>query len=405
MTVNKGDPRALRTQNRRTILNHLRKLGPTSRAQLVDITGLSSAGITGITAELIQDRLIVERSIGEAGATGGRRPIYLDIDYTAHFAVGIKLREDRMEAVLTDLSTRVLAHRTEELTSQDPDKVALQIKVACKKLYKKARVAPEDVLGIGIGLSGVIDARHGVAINAPLFGWSNVPIAQTVSEHTGLPVWVDNDVNAFAAAERLFGHGKQFDSFLTVAIGRGLGSALVLDGNIYRGRNGGAGEFGHNMVQPGGRTCSCGRKGCLEAYTAEPALLAQFQERHPEHTGITLPNLVQLAQDGHMGAREVLETAGRLLGVHLSYLVNSFNPELIVIGGEGAQLGPFYFTPLKQTLRQQAFDSLAEDLQVVVVPWNKDDFTPWAQGAASLAVHSAFETGEVVKTLQSRPNP
>ncbi|GGJ43004.1 ROK family transcriptional regulator [Deinococcus roseus] len=402
MTANKGDPRALRTQNRRTILNHIRRLGPTSRSQLVELTGLSSAGITGITAELIQDRLLIERSIGEAGATGGRRPIYLDIDFAAHYAIGIKLREDRMEVVLTDLSTRVLAHRTEDLTSQNPQDVALQIKNISKKLYKKARIDPEDVIGIGIGMTGVIDARHGQAVNAPLMQWHNVPISQIITAQTGLPVWIDNDVNAFAAAERLFGNGKQYGSFLTVAIGRGLGGALVLEGDIYRGRNGGAGEFGHNMVQPGGRLCSCGRKGCLEAYTAEPGILSIFQEKHPEIENPTIPGVVELAAQGHLGAREVLENAGRLLGTHLSYLVNTFNPELIIMGGEGSQLGPAYFTPLKQALRQQAFDGLADELQILIVPWDKDDFTPWAQGAASLAVQSAFDTGEVIKAGTNR---
>ena len=397
MSSPKGDPSALRAQNRRTVLNHLRRHGPVSRTQLVDSTGLSAASISGITAELIQDRLLVERSVGEAGATGGRRPIFLDIHYDVHYAIGLKLREDRLEAVLTDLSTRVLVHLTEDLSGKTPPQVTAHIKAVVKKLGRRGKIDPSDLIGIGIGLSGVIDARTGTAVHAPLLGWRQVPIGRLVAEACQLPTFVDNDVSAFAAAERLFGNGKHATNFLTVAIGRGVGAALVVNGEVYRGRNGGAGEFGHNVVAPHGRTCSCGRQGCLEAYTAEPALLAQFTERHPEHAGLNVDTLVRLAEGGHPGALDVLATAGALLGTHLSYLVNTLNPELIVVGGEGGRLGPAYFTPVRDTLRRLAFDGLADDLPLVVVPWHDDDFTPWARGAASLAVQHAFETGGLLK--------
>ncbi|MEF2277408.1 ROK family protein [Deinococcus sp. YIM 134068] len=399
MAPARGDLGVLRAHNRRVILNHLRRLGPVSRTQLVELTGLSSASITGITAELMGDRLLTERSVGEAGSSGGRRPILLDIDYTAHYAVGLKLREDRIMAVLTDLSTAVLAHVTEPLDGHDPHEVASQIARLCKALSRRARIDPTHVIGIGIGLSGVIDALQGNVVHAPLLGWRNVPLAPLVRERTGLPTHIDNDVNSLAAAERLFGHGKHSAHFLTVALGRGLGSALVLGGELHRGRRGGAGEFGHNVVVPDGRPCSCGRRGCLEAYTSEPALLSQFQERHPDLAPqiTTVNELVTLAEGGHDGAASLLADAGRLLGTHLSYLVNTLDPELIVIGGEGTRLGPLFFDPLREAVRARAFDGLADDLPVVIDAWSDDDFTPWARGAASLAVQCAFDFGTLAE--------
>lgn len=397
MGSTKGDPSSLRALNRRTVLNHVRRIGPVSRTKLAELTGLSPASITGVTAELIEDRLLTEHSVGEAGSSGGRRPIFIDIDYGAHHAIGLKLSEHRLEGVLTDLSLRVFAHITENLEDRTPERVTAQIAAICKKLYRRAKVDQNNVIGLGLGLSGAIDAVKGVAVHAPLLGWQGVPIADLIAEKTGLPTWVDNDVNSFAAAERLFGHAKHASNFLAVAIGRGLGAAIVSNNEIHRGRDGGAGEFGHNLVQPGGRRCSCGRLGCLEAYTAEPALLAQFLEREPSKKGITVPELVKLADGGQADAFEVLRAAGTLLGTHLSYLVNAFNPELIVFGGEGAELGPAYFDPLRETLRAQTFDGLADDLPLIVVPWAEDDFTPWTQGAASLAVQSAFDTGALGK--------
>jgi predicted NBD/HSP70 family sugar kinase len=402
MSISKGDPSSLRAFNRRVVLDHVRRVGPISRTRLVELTGLSAASITGVTAELIEDRWLIEQSVGEAGSSGGRRPIFMDINYEAHYAVGLQLNGHRLEGVITDLSLRVLAHLSEDLTEHDPARVTAQVAALCKRLYKRAKVSSDDVIGIGIGLSGVIDAVRGIAVHAPVLAWRHVKIAQLVGEKTGLPVWVDNDVNSFAAAERLFGHAKHANNFLAIAIGRGLGASIICNGEIHRGRDGGAGEFGHNKIQVGGRRCSCGQQGCLEAYTIEPALLALFVERHPKKKGITIPELVQLAEDGHQGALETLRTAGELLGLHLSYLVNAFNPELIVIAGEGTELGPSYFEPMRETLRSRAFDGLADELPLIVVPWSDDVFTPWAQGAASLAVQHAFDTS-ALENMQSTP--
>lgn len=401
--IPKGDPSTLRALNRRNILYHLRRLGPTSRTRLVELTGLSAASVSGVTAEMIEDGLLVEQSVGEAGLTGGRRPIYLDIAYDAHYAIGLKLREDRIDAVLTDLRTQVVAHLSQTLSSKTPQEVALQVSAICRTLTEQAGVSLDDVIGVGIGLSGVVDAKKGLAVHAPLLGWHDIPIAQLVMAQTNLPIWIDNDVNSFAAAQRLFGHGKQATSFLTVAVGRGLGAAVVANGELYRGRNGGAGEFGHNLIRPGGRLCSCGRHGCLEAYTATAALVAAYQERCPEHADpLTIDTLIQLANGGDPAAGQVFKEAGELLGLHLSYLVNTLNPELIVIGGEGAALGPAYFQPMQDVLNASVFDGLADHLPVQIVPWDREDFTPWAQGAASLAVQNAFDTGGVTRATSMK---
>ena len=391
----KGDPSTLRVINRRTVLDHIRRIGPVSRTKLAELTGLSPAAITAVTAELIQDKLLTERSVGEAGSSGGRRPIFIDIDNESHHVIGLKLSEHRLEGVVTDLSLQVLAHVTEDLRDHAPTQVVKQISSLCKKLTKRAKISQDQMIGIGIGVSGVIDVAGGIALHAPLLGWHNVPIAELVTHSMGLPTWVDNDANGFAAAERLFGHARHASNFIAIAIGRGVGAALVSNGEIHRGRNGGAGEFGHNLIQPNGRTCSCGRQGCLEAYTCETAIIAQYLEKAPKQKSITIPEIVKLAASNQTLALEVLGNAGRLLGTHVAYLVNAFNPELIVIGGEGAQLGEAYFEPMREIIRAQAFDGLANELPIIVVPWDKDDFTPWAQGAASLAVQSAFDTGAV----------
>lgn len=139
------------------------------------------------------------------------------------------------------------------------------------------------------------------------------------------------------------------------------------------------------MSEAGGRLCECGKRGCLEAYAAEPALLAQAKERFPEFNRhrFQIAELLEAAEGGHEGVRALLKEAGERLGVALANLVNLFNPELIVIAGEGVRLGAEFFGPMEQSLRQNAFNGLARDLEVHLDPWGDD---AWARGAAGLII-------------------
>lgn len=386
MTSLKGDQSAVRALNRRLVLNQLRQFGPLSRVKLAELTGLSSAAITGVTAELIQERFLTEQAVGES--RGGRPPILLDLNYQAHQAVGLKLMEDRLEAVLTDLATRVLRRESRFLRGRSPHDVAEQAAEVTATLLAHADLSASHLVGIGMGLPGVIDANKGLCVQSPILGWRNVPIAALIADRVGVPVWVDNDVNAFAAAERLFGHGKRARSFVTVTVGRGIGAGLVLDGRIYRGRQGGAGELGHTVVEPGGRPCECGNRGCLEAYASEPSLLARFAEQHPHAAPADLPGLLALLSAEHPTAQALVADAGRRVGYALANLVNVLNPELIVLGGEGVRLGDAFVHPLRHALQESAFDGLAHDLPVVVDAWGDD---AWARGAASLALQYTFD--------------
>lgn len=391
----KADPATVRSQNRRLILDLLRTEGPLSRIQLADATGLSTASMTTVTAELIGDGWISEQGTTQASSGGGRRPILLNINYDSHFAIGVKIRQERIDAGLTDLSTRVLAHTTLPVTSTAPEDILRDLHTVCTRLLEERGLTFDRLLGIGLALSGIVDFTTGTAVQTPQLGWQGVPIAEMASAHLGVPVWADNDVNAYAVAEHLFGHAKKHQNVLVVTAGRGVGAAFILDGQVFRGRGGGSGEFGHNVIVDGGRLCTCGQHGCLEAYTSEPALIAQYAERHPELGGITADLIAEHARSGHEDALALLQDAGTLLGRHVSYLVNTVDPELILFGGEASRLGDPYLAPLQAAIRDLAFAGRARNLPFIVDPWTDDTFLPWVRGAASLAVHRAFDLGIV----------
>ncbi len=383
MRTNKGDQSTVRRLNRRLILNHIRQAGQTSRASLAQITGLSPAAVTGVTAELISDQFLLERTLGES--SGGRPPILLDIDYTAHYAIGMKLMETRLEAVLTDLSTKVLEHLSLPLESHSPLGVADLIAKASQQLLVLAGVSKERLIGLGLGLAGVVDASSGICHSSAYLGWQEVPIADLIRQRLGVAVWVDNDVNAFAAAERLFGHGKSAQNFLVVTLGRGIGAGLVLGGELYRGRDGGAGELGHTLSELNGRGCECGNFGCLEAYASEPALVMRYNEQCPD---APLADIAAFLACQDELATELLLDAAKRVGRALAQLVNILNPEMIMIGGEGVRLGEVFFDQMKTTLLEHSFNGLAKNLPIQIDAWGDD---AWARGAASLALQRAFD--------------
>lgn len=402
----------VRTQNRRLVLHHLRTHGPTSRVELAQATGLSGAAVTQLTGDLLQEGFLVTGTGGSGGV--GRRPVPLSINYGGFFAIGVKLMDDHLQAVLTDLSARVVAGVTMQLPPRlevegrlkveggpesrvsleskvSPEVAAAQIGQAVLRLMSDGQVSARQLIGVGIGMGGVVDAERGVSVLSPRLGWQEVGFARLVSEQTGAATWIDNDSNAFAAAQSLFGYGARVENFLVVIVGQGIGAGLVLRGELYRGFSGGAGEIGHTVSEPGGRRCACGQAGCLEAYASEDGLLSRWSEGYP-HLKLAGPlDLATLATDagteGHAEARALLEDGGGRLGRSLSHLVNALNPELLVFGGEGVRLGEPYFTALRLELFAHVYPPLAKNLRLATETWGDD---VWARGAASLAIRHAF---------------
>ena len=386
---NQGTTRAI---NRRLIINHLRRFGPTSRSELAEVTGLSPAAVTFVTASLIREGFVVE-----SGASGTRlRPI--DINYSAHFAVGLKLMERELYAVLTDFSTRILNSLTLPFNRLNPIIVADAAAAATSSLLRQANVRRARLAGIGLGLPGIIDIAGGVCVQSHRLNWNDVPIAGMIAERTKVPVWADNDVNAFAVAEHLFGHGRKASSLIAVTTdGRGVGAGIVLDGQLYHGRHGGAGEFGHIPLVEDGRNCDCGRRGCLEAYVSVPSLVNELRTTEPRRNRITAEEMASLGAAGDAAVVKILGQAGRMLGRGLASLVNLFDPEILVIGGEGVRFGEPLFAPMRSELDRS---SMIPAPTVAIHVWDDDS---WARGAAGLALQRFFDFEAAAATSDYQP--
>ncbi|CAN7446017.1 ROK family protein [Rhizobium sp. LjRoot254] len=376
----RGNASTSRALNRRLILNLLRNRGPISRAELALVTGLSPAAVTFVVTELMDDTLVIERQA--VASTNGRRPTPIDINYEAHLALGFKLNRNNIACVLTDLATTPLATLEAQVPDTSPEGIIQAIETAIPRLLAEARRDEKDIMGIGVSIPGEIDPKKGICLQSPRFGWRNLPFAELLAQRVHVPVWIDDDMNAFAIAQKLFGAGRNHRNFAALAIGTGIGCSLVLNGEIYHGSNSGAGKLGHITSVPNGALCECGRRGCLMAHAAEPAMLDEYERRRGKP--ISRTDFVGAVESGDETALAILNEAGARIGRHLADLVNLFDPEVIVVGGEAVQFGEALLTPLRASMEEFLFFSRPELLT---------DWVPssWARGAAALATQSIFD--------------
>ena len=380
-----GNRNLIRAINRSAVLNAVKTNGRISRTDIARDTGLSPATISAITATLIADDLVQEQAEGDS--RGGRRPILLALNPKGGFVIGLKLAETHTVGALMDLEATVLAKRTRAHEGHSPEEIVASLGEAVTELIRAVRIPKRMLLGVGLGVAGIVDGDAGLLRQSPFFGWRDVPLGEMVERVVRAPVYLDNDVNTLTIAEKWFGAGQGVDDFLTVTIGRGVGLGIVVNGRFYRGWRGGAGELGHTVVDPNGPRCGCGKRGCLETFVGDPALVRAAREQ-----GLQVADpedLVTLAESGGRQARAILARAGRLLGLAVADLINLFDPQLIILSGEGVRAGDWLFQPMRESIGQQVMPGLAQDTEVRVDPWDDD---AWARGAGSLVLRELFES-------------
>ncbi len=366
--------------NRSLLLNIIRQERTVTRKQLTDVSGLSVGAVSQIVAELLEQAWLIEYD--DEFDTGGRPRSLLRLNPSAGYAVGLKLMEDRVVAVITNFETDVLYFRdyTVDFDGQ-PEHLSRVLASVIEIALAEARMDRALVFGVGIGLAGVITPAAGVVRHSPYFGWRDLPLARLVQEHIGLPVYVDNDVNTLTITEQLFGAGHNRSDFVVVTIGRGIGMGMVVNGQLYEGAFGGAGELGHHVLLTG-----AGRPQTLEDLAADPAVVAAVPGAS------SLADVVRMADGGSALAQHALNESGTLLGIGIANVVNTLAPELVIVSGEGIAAGEHRIRPMMDALKRYAFDGLLDRVEFVVEP---ADDKAWARGAASLVISKVFESPTV----------
>src|SRR5690348_17325348 len=277
-------------------------------------------------------------------------------------AIGVDIGGTKVAAGAVDGEGRVVA-RARRLT---PSRDAAEVEATITEVVTELR-ARHDVVAVGIGAAGFVDAERARVLFAPHLAWRNEPLQEAVTEALGLPVVVENDANAAAWAEYRFGAGRAEPMLVCVTLGTGIGGGIVADGVVQRGRYGMAGEFGHMVVVPDGHRCECGNRGCLEQYASgnvlgrearelaragSPVTMALVERVGGDHSALVGPLITQAAQEGDAAAIELFEEVGRWLGVGLANLAAALDPGLFVIGGGVSDAGELLLAPARESFRK-----------------------------------------------------
>jgi glucokinase len=263
-----------------------------------------------------------------------------------------------------------------------------------KQQRKNAEREKREIVAVGVGAPGVIHAQTGVVIKSPNFpDWNNLPLKRTLEAELKVPVFIENDANAAAFGEQWRGAAKDIGSLIFLTLGTGVGGGIILDGTIWHGADGMAGEVGHMTIVPDGRPCSCGNTGCLEMYASSRGIIMNYQEAsHSEgrdRATITSAQIYQAARDGDPAALRAVKEMGRSLGIGIANLINIFNPEMVVIGGGVKDAWDLFIDATRNEIKKRAFEYPAARTRIVPSVLGDD---AGMVGAAALAFQMAPRT-------------
>lgn len=381
-------PTTIRDINKKIVLNYVRDRSPISRADIARETDLQRSTVSAIVDDLQRDDLIEE--IGTGASSGGRKPTLLKIKTGTPVAVGVDVTPRKTTVAVADLAGEVLEQET-LATSPNMDFMNEQI---VQRVQCFAGKYPHSNLEVGISVPGIADQKSGKVRYIPYFQWTDWDIAALLNEKTNLPVTIENDANAIALAELWFGREevRKTSNFITVLIGEGIGTGIIFDGQIYRGENGAAGEFGH-MIIGGGKApvkCSCGSLDCWEAHCSEKAILAKYQYYLKldgmSSESLTFREVVNLANNGEELAQQVFRETAKYLGIGISNLIIGMSPRKVIVNGTIINAWDFVKCELEKLSERSVRGGLPKTM---IIPSTLGD-SPTLMGSLSLVLAQKF---------------
>ncbi|NOZ21371.1 MAG: ROK family transcriptional regulator [Planctomycetes bacterium] len=382
------------------VLKHAGPLPPDALASLLDCTHPTCARVIG---QMARKKYIRKTGLGES--TGGRRPNLWDVVPNSAFAAGLAIEVGRMKAVSANLSGEVLAREEHEF---DVDMGAADFVTGAasilERVLEKARVPLKKLIGVGVAAPGVVDRRAGSLVFCAHYRdvgwWRDVPLLARLRDRIDAPFLLDYHSNACLLGEHWFGAQRGVANMIYIPVEtQGLGAGILINGEVYRGAGGGAGEFGHITIEQNGRLCRCGSRGCLEAYVsgAEIVRKAQAIRKAGGQSSIfhglaedkepTARAVAEAAQSGDRIGRGIIEEAGQVLGVGIANLVNLLNPSLVVIGGDVARGGEVLLDPVRSVVRRRALEKPAGEVQFLCADSSPDDIL---RGTIAMVLHETF---------------
>lgn len=325
-----SNPERNRSHNRRVVLDVVRQLGPVGRMEISRHAHLSTQAVSNIVEELVADGFLIRT--GRLRAGRGLPPIQFAVNPNGGMTAGVEIAADHISTLLVDIGGRVRAQRIVAIPQNDPETVLPLIKAEIDAAQAQVKPPMPQLLGVGVVMPGPFNVEGMTSVGpTTLSGWLDFDAVASIGRMLGAPITIENDATAAAVGERLHGAAKELKNFCLIYFGQGLGLGIMIDGRPFRGANGNAGEIGHVRVEKGGRLCSCGQYGCLEAYASFHALAQQLCAVGIDE--IEYADLERLHREKHPVVLTWIEEAAGYLAPQVAMLENLFDPEAIVLGG------------------------------------------------------------------------
>ncbi len=350
--IQTGDQNFVKQMNKSIVFRSIKKNEPLSRSQISKITGLNKATVSTMVSEMLDESFVYE--IESNQSSGGRKPVLLYFNNLAGYSVGIDLGVNYILGVLTDLNGHIIEEVTQTLTSIEYEDVKNNLVDIIKKFIRKAPDSTYGIVGIGIGVPGNVNLDENILF-APNLKWKNIDLKAELQNELKIPVKIQNEANCGVHGEHLYGRGKNVSDLVYISIGVGIGTGIIIKNNLYTGTSGISGEMGHVTLNANGPKCRCGNHGCWELYASEQALLEHVKKQKvlSSTNDISLEKLVAEAKTGNKEVLQILNTLGEYIGIGLTTVINTFNPEMVIIGNRISLFSRWLSNPVNHVLQDR----------------------------------------------------
>ena len=395
--VVRGSFELMKQLNVSAVLKVIRDNGSLSRADVAKITGLTPASVTNITKMLIEDEYLVECKVGQS--SGGRPPIMLELNPNARYVIGISIGVGMIDVVITNLSAEIILKKSIEINEEryDYDFVFKELVKLINEVIECSKIEKEKILGAGVALHGIVNARTGMSIYSPYYGWIN--IKEALENELNLGVYVDNDVRAMALGESWFGITKDISNFVTLNISNGIGAGIIINNKPYYGVDFSAGEIGHIVVEGDGDKCNCGNYGCLETVASNNNITKKaiklikqgtnsvLKELKADINQLTIEDISEAAKLEDELAISIIKEAARYIGIAITNLINILNPTSIVVVGEIFENTFYAIETLNEIVKNRGMKLSSENVRIIKSMLGRDAAVV---GATTLVIQEIF---------------
>jgi len=398
----KYDKFAMAQMNRSMVFDLIRRKGPISRAEIARTIGLSIPTVMKITEEFSHKQFV--QDVGKGESSGGKRPELLELIPDSKYIIGVGVGRSKTNVLMMNLAGEVFIREIMETGGTVVPEVWISRLIrVIENVIRESGLPEKQILGMGIGMPGILDEESGKVLFSPDFKWENVDMLTPIRERFKMDITIENANRALAMGEYYFGAGVDSRNFLVVNLGHGIGSAIMREGEFYRGSSGSSGEIGHIILEKNGPKCNCGNKGCLEAIASGNAIARDAKIAVLEGNASKIMELVNgdinrieaktVFEAAHLGdqmAIQITERAMQYIGIGLANYINLLDPDLIILFGGLTNAGDIFLKKIKEVLRERQMKFAGRQVKLVISQMGENGT---AVGSASLVLKKFIKYG------------